>query len=252
MPSKQALIVLLPHPDDEFAVFPFLSQAHLEGRPLHLRWMTDGALGGVEPRARIAESMRALASVGIGPTSARSIGVEEALPDGCLHHHVDRALVALDASLGDIAGVPQVLLPAWEGGHQDHDAVHAIGRCLSARRGWPALAFPLYQGEGLPGPMFRVMAPLSGARVAIESRPALGARLRYLLACRHYRSQWRSFLGLWPFAVIRSLLLWRPHVLLDVDPDAPMDRPHPSALLYERRTGVRWDDVRAAVERLWP
>ena len=59
-------------------------------------------------------------------------------------------------------GTPdEVYLPAWEGGHQDHDAGHLLGLSLAAP-GLRLRQFPLYQGAGLPGPFFRVMAPLPG------------------------------------------------------------------------------------------
>jgi len=250
MRTEPALVALLPHPDDEFAILPLLEQANAEGRAIHLVWLTDGAFGGVDPEVRRQESLRALCSAGVQAATLAFVGIDGRIPDGRLHLSMDAAHAATVAALAAVEGPAELLLPAWEGGHQDHDAAHALGRAVARSRGFHALQYPLYQGEGLRGPVFRALAPLRASTV-VRTLPVGWADLRRLVrACRHYRSQWRSFVGLLPMALLR-LLVARSIVLCAVDPTAPLRPPHDGPLLYERRTAWRWPDLQAAVRPYW-
>jgi LmbE family N-acetylglucosaminyl deacetylase len=250
MRTEPALIALLPHPDDEFAILPLLERANIEGRTIHLVWLTDGAFGGVDPEVRRRESLRALQSVGVQPVTAAFVGIDGRIPDGRLHLSMAEAHAATVAALDAVDGPAELLLPAWEGGHQDHDAAHALGRAVARMRGFPVLQFPLYQGEGLRGPVFRALAPLRDSE-AIRVVPVGWADIgRVVRACLHYRSQWRSFVGLLPMVFVR-LSLARSIVLCAVDLAATLRPPHDGRLLYERRTAWRWRDLEAAVRPYW-
>jgi LmbE family N-acetylglucosaminyl deacetylase len=250
MRTELALIALLPHPDDEFAILPLLERANAEGRAIHLVWLTDGAFGGVDPEARRRESLRALRSVGVQPETVAFVGIDGGIPDGRLHLSMAEAHAATVAALDAVDGPAELLLPAWEGGHQDHDAAHALGRAVARSRGFPMLQYPVYQGEGLRGPVFRALAPLRASTV-VRAVPVGRADIgRLVRACLHYRSQWRSFVGLLPMVLLR-LLLARSIVLCAVDPTAPLRPPHGGPLLYERRTSWRWPDLQAAVRPYW-
>lgn len=251
MPSDLPLVALLPHPDDEFAILPFLSVAQREGRDLHLVWLTDGAAAGSDPGRRQAESEGVVGRFGLRPKTMRFIGIERGLPDGYLHEHMDRALLAVSDVLEGLPAEVELLLPAWEGGHQDHDAAHALGRAWARGRSAAMRQFPAYQGERWGGPWFEVLAPTTSMQVVAQQRLGLRDSFRLLRTCLGYRSQWRSFLGLLPMAALHLVILRRPIVLCAVDPDAPMTRPHAGLLLYERRTRWRWDVVRDALAGYW-
>ncbi len=250
MRTEPALIALLPHPDYEFAILPWLERANAEGRAIDLVWLTDGAFGGVDPEVRRQESLRALRSVGVQPHTLVFVGIDGGIPDGRLHLSMAEAHTATIAALDAVDGPAELLLPAWEGGHQDHDATHALGRAVARSRGFHALQYPLYQGEGLRGPVFRALAPLRASTV-VRALPVGWTDIgRLVRACLHYRSQWRSFVGLLPMMLLR-LLVARSIVLCAVDPEAPLCPPHDGPLLYERRTAWRWPDLQAAVRPYW-
>jgi hypothetical protein len=250
MRSDRPLVVLLPHPDDEFAVLPFLKREAQRGREVHLVWMTDGAAGGSAPALRAEESRSALAANGIDGFSFTFLGMDHALPDGRLHEHLVRAHDVLAAHLGLLQGSPELWIPAWEGGHQDHDATHALGCLVGLDRGALVREYPTYHGAGRGGPLFRVLSPLPGRRVVDRLSPGVFETWRLLSTCLCYRSQWRSFLGLLPMIALHLLVFRRPMVLCEVDPAMPVARPHAGALLYERRTEWRWDDLHSAVRGL--
>jgi LmbE family N-acetylglucosaminyl deacetylase len=208
MRTEPALIALLPHPDDEFAILPLLARAHAEGRATHLVWLTDGAFGGVDPEVRRQESLRALRSVGVQPHTLVFVGIDGGIPDGRLHLSMAEAHTATIAALDAVDGPAELLLPAWEGGHQDHDAAHALGRAVARSRGFHALQYPLYQGEGLRGPVFRALAPLRASTV-VRALPVGWTDIgRLVRACLHYRSQWRSFVGLLPNLITYHFYCW--------------------------------------------
>ncbi|MFN3730483.1 MAG: PIG-L deacetylase family protein [Fimbriimonadaceae bacterium] len=251
MRSDRPLVVLLPHPDDEFAVLPFLKREAQHGRELHLVWMTNGAVGRTLPALRAEESRNALAANGLGGVNSTFLGMDHALPDGRLHEHLVRAYAALTAHLDALQGSFELWIPAWEGGHQDHDATHALGCLVALGRGALVREYPTYHGAGRRGPLFRVLSPLPGRRVVDRLSPTVSETWRLLLTCFCYRSQWRSFLGLLPMITLHLLVFRRPMVLCEVDPAMPMARPHSGALLYERRTAWRWDDLQSAIQGLW-
>ena len=252
MRSDPPVLVLLPHPDDEFAVLPFLRRAVEEGRELHLIWLTDGGAGRAAPTLRARESLDALAAAGIRCATCRFLGIDERIPDGYLHRHMARTRVALLRALEPFDGPIELWVPAWEGGHQDHDAAHALGRSLAKDRPGVTLQFPLYRSGDRWGLSFTALSPLRGMRVARREHLAFGEAVRLLLTCLRYRSQWRSFLGLLPVAAVRLLVLRRPMVLCEIDIGSALDRPHPGVLLYERRTTWRWLDLRSALDELDP
>jgi N-acetylglucosamine malate deacetylase 1 len=252
MRSDLPLVVLLPHPDDEFAVLPFLGEAASAGRDIRLVWLTDGGAGRASPAVRKEESLSVLAASGIRGAMCRFLGMDEGLPDGELHRHLRRAKRALDGVVMGIPGPFELWLPAWEGGHQDHDATHALGRMVARQRDAEAWQYPVYRSGDRWGWTFTVLSPLPSMPLGRVVRLPIRDALALIRRCFGYRSQWRSFMGLLPLVAVRLLLLRRPMVMGPVDPTAPLERPHPGVLLYERRSACAWTDLRAAVSEFRP
>ncbi|MBT9160327.1 MAG: hypothetical protein DDT26_01604 [Dehalococcoidia bacterium] len=250
MLSEPPIVVLLPHPDDEFAILPFLEDESRRGRTLHLAWITNGGYAGMDPAIRRDESLSALRLCGVNPASLHFIGMENQLPDGSLHLHMPRAFEALKSALGDMPTSFELWLPAWEGGHQDHDAVHALGRSWARSYDTLALEYPLYNGAGLRGPLFRTLMSLPGKSAQKCRRFDLRALTKVIRTCFCYRSQWRSFVGLLPMVIAHCVFGGR-LTLSKVDLAAPMTKPHDGLLLYERRTSIRWADFGRAVKDYW-
>jgi hypothetical protein len=122
---------------------------------------------------------------------------------------------------------------AWEGGHHDHDASHAIGVAYAKRHGLLDRCFELPLYRKALGPFFRVLAPLPGE--AWQTRRLTrreGFRLSVLPF--RFRSQVKSWLGLYPGAFFRLVVL-RQETLRRVDPARLFAPPHRGSLFYERR-----------------
>lgn len=228
-------VFLLAHPDDEFACSIPIRHGVRAGDEVHCVYLTDGGYGGQSVRVRKEESLRALALLGVEPGRVHFIGAEHRLPDGALHRHFERAAAVLERLFDALGAVDVVHVPAWEGGHQDHDATQLVGAVVAQRAGVARIVqFPLYQGAGLPGPLFRVLAPLPANGPIAGVRANAGERWLAIRLCFSFSSQWRTWVGLLPFFALRMLMDGR-------FPEQPIDAmrwresPHSGDVLYERR-----------------
>jgi LmbE family N-acetylglucosaminyl deacetylase len=220
-------LFLFPHPDDEFAVALPLADLRALGIDVQCVYLTGGGYGGQATAPRREESLRVLASLGVYAGRVAFLDFE----DGRLHAALEPAFAALREHA---AGASAIYFPAWEGGHQDHDAAHLLGLALAREAHLEARQFPLYQGAGLPGPLFRVMAPLPAngpSRARRASQRECHAQMRRSHA---YPSQWKSWIGLWP-GVAWHLLADGCFHLQAVSVRRVHERPHAGALLFERR-----------------
>jgi len=238
--ERGPIFFLLAHPDDEFGVFPWIERALAQGRIVHCVWMTDGGWGGQDIGVRQRESEKVLAAMGVSTSSMCFLGGEHGIADGDLWNQLDPVIAALQAHYASVVPA-EVVVPAWEGGHHDHDACHLAGLAFAAVHGAQVLQYTLYQGKGLPGPAFRVLSPMveNGPRILVGV--SFSQRLRYILACLGFRSQWKSFVGLLPFYALKLCFTRHPFVLQPVLAERTAEKPHSGLLLYERRGGPSWE-----------
>jgi len=243
-------LFLFPHQDDEFGVFYQIEQERRAGRRVICIYVTDGSMT-ADPLRRNAESLAVLQKLGVAAGNVLFIGQELGIADGRLHMHVEALSERLNTFIAARPEIVSCYVPAWEGGHPDHDLLHAITLLLPAMQGRADIIrqFALYQGEGYNGPMFRVLKPLTG-NGPVELQPVrLLDRLRYLRLCLAYPSQWRSWVGLFPFVCLYYLFDGA-QKLQRVDGKRLTGQPHTGALYYERRAFLDWPTLRAAVDRL--
>jgi len=237
---------LLPHQDDEFGAFGLVEDCVAKAeRPVCI-FLTDGQANAAVGARRNRESQAVLRQLGVAQEDIFFLGTELRVPDGMLYQHLEQVYHALIRLLGGL-NIAQAYVPAWEGGHHDHDAAHALGvlLCETLSQKTP-LQFPLYNGVGLPGPLFRVLHPLPTNGEVQRVRFGLRRACRYLALCLCYRSQWRTWLGLYPFIALVTLSR-RGYALQQVNLRRMTERPHSGPLFYERRFGVDYADVSAAI-----
>lgn len=253
MRSDQPIVMLaiFAHPDDEFAIFPWIERALLRGNDVHVAWLTDGGWGGQDVKRRQQESEQVLGAMGVKRENMHFVGASVAIPDGELYR--SRSLkLAIDTML-ELArriGPTEVMAPAWEGGHQDHDAAHLVGLALMEATGAEGWEYSLYHGYKLQGPLFTVLSPIPRQEEAQQVlRTTLQQRLGFVLRCFRFRSQWKSFVGLLPFYAWK-LRRAGAFVRRPMQAGLTSSRPHEGALLYERRTKLSWDAFAAETEAL--
>lgn len=243
------VLCVLAHPDDESIFSTRISRDLAARHRVFCVYLTDGGAGRASPEVRERESRRMLGSLGVGDRQVFFPGIRHGIPDGGLPLHLTAALGRLEEAVG-AAPVRRIYTPAYEGGHQDHDAAHLIALAFASQRGllrrtWQV---PFYHGRGTPWKLFRTHDPLESNGRRLQRRLAAGEALRHTLLVRHYTSQWRTWLGLLPGLAWRRGVLRR-EWLQPVDPGVLHRRPHPGPLLYERLFGFSYETFREAAER---
>lgn len=250
MPTEaaHAALFLFAHQDDEFGVFQRILDCRRRGLRVACAYLTDGQTGTASAAQRNRESLAVLARLGVAPQDVFFAGSELGIGDARLPLHLDAACAWIDAWLGRFALIDTLYVTAWEGGHHDHDALHALAVTLAAERGllgrtWQ---FSLYQAKGLPGPLFRVLAPLPENGPAAAIRIPWRQRLQHLRACLSYPSQRNTWIGLFPFVLLHYLLRGVEQVQ-PVSPGRLREPPHAGALYYEKRKFFTWDRMTQAL-----
>jgi hypothetical protein len=243
-------LFLFAHQDDEFGVFAQIEQELRAGRRVCCVYVTDGAAT-VNPDLRDAESRAALKKLGVPDKGIIFVGRQLCIGDGRLHNHVDELFSWLNTFLNAQPKIVTCFIPAWEGGHPDHDILHAVAVELLALWNSPPLIwqYPLYNGRKCFGPFFRVMSPLPENGYIERKSISFRDRFRYIRLCLSYQSQWRSWLGLFPF-VAGHYLFNGSQYLQSVSRDRLKSPPHSRPLYYEHRGFLDWPTLRSAIQKL--
>jgi LmbE family N-acetylglucosaminyl deacetylase len=241
---QPAALFLFAHQDDEFGVFQKIMDEQRHGRRVFCAYLTDGAFEGESSVRRNRESLAVLTKLGVLEEDILFVGNILSIPDGSLPNHLKTASEWIIDWLVRYPIVEAIYLPAWEGGHHDHDALHAMGVIVAEEAGLIKVVrqFPLYNGYMCGGPLFRVLLPLpmNGA-IEIKQIPWIN-RLRFLRYCLSYPSQISTWLGLFPFALLHYFF-YGTQVLQTVSRDRIRHRPHSGPLYYERRGFFTWEKM---------
>ena len=236
---------VLAHFDDEYCALPLIWEARRQGLRQQFIYLADYRDARMGAR-RLAETRRFLGRQGIGPEAVIPLGLGGGAYDQSLHRSIDLMFPRL---LETVSATPvaRLVVPAWEGGHMDHDACAFMAVRLAARIGAPEIRqFTLYNGPGLPGPLLRGGAPLpeNGPVTRIGLTPP--DLLRWMAGVRAFPSQAYAWSGIWPamFAsVLRRGFGWQA-----LAPERIEARPHQGPLFYERMFRVPYAQVRAALD----
>lgn len=243
-------LFLFAHQDDEFGVFARIEQEVRAGRRVRCIYVTDGAAT-ADPDRREAESQAVLQQLGVATDDILFVGRQVCIGDGQLHRHIGVLADWFDRFLDVHTAIVSCFVPAWEGGHPDHDLLHAVVVELLATRESQAIVwqYPLYNGRNCPGPFFRLQSPLPENGPVDRQSIGWRDRLRYVRLCLAYPSQWRTWIGLFPFVCLHYLFSGVQQ-LQRVDRARLGQPPHSRPLYYERRSFLDWPTLRAAIESL--
>ncbi|MDW7967653.1 MAG: PIG-L family deacetylase [Thermoanaerobaculum sp.] len=239
-------MILLPHPDDELFLLPWLQRWQAKGWKLYLVYLTDGGAT-ANPAVRQRETEKVMARF-CSQATVWFLGMEYGVPDGKLLDHAQLVLETLNKHLPT---PNRVIAPAWEGGHHDHDVTAALAFAFASVRGLPhhVWSYPLYHGKGFPGQLFRISSPLPANGPHHYLPASCWQTLRAAMQMRTYRSQWRTMLAFSPSVLTKALL--RPVLpLARIRKSRLLSRPHAGKLLYERRFRVPYERVAQVVQKL--
>ena len=252
MIHESVAIFFFAHQDDEFAVFHQLCEERREGRRICCVYLTNGESRGVAAHVRNTESVAVLLKLGVAQRDILFVGQELSIGDGALPDNMDTARSWLVAWIAQCSDVAAIYVPAWEGGHPDHDAAHAIVVSVMAQSNTldKARQFSLYNSYRCPAPFFRVLSPLAANGQVVESRIPYADRFRFLALCLSYRSQTKTWIGLFPF-VLWNYLVKGTQCLQPISLERMRSRPHPGTLYYEARKFDDWPRFSARLQAHW-
>jgi LmbE family N-acetylglucosaminyl deacetylase len=239
-------LFLLAHYDDEYCAWPLIETWRRAAEPMVFVYTAPPREPDLRARRR-AETLALLGSMGLADAL-----LDEPDPPGCdgeLPAAAPAWLERLRARLAQ-AGVSRIVVPAWEGGHTDHDLCAALGLALAHRLGVaePVIQVPLYNGERTRGPLFEGGHVLAANGAAERVRLSPIQWLRFAAAVRFFPSQAGVWSTLWPATMWSYLKAgYRFQRLSTVRIG---ERPHSGPLLYERRGYARFEDVAAVAARL--
>jgi hypothetical protein len=237
-------LFLFAHQDDECGVFQAIYSELKSGSVVHCCYFTSGTSSGLDSVRRDTESQDVLVSLGVEPKNIHFIGGKHAIPDGNLVNHINFAYEWILSFLKNNGNSVNIYLPAWEGGHPDHDILHAAGVIAAKHAGFinTTNQFPLYNGYYCFGPLFRTLLPLTENGEVRFSRITIFNRFRFLGFCLRYPSQLKTWVGLFPFFLLHYFF-WGSQSLQKVSLDRLNQKPHRGSLYYERRKFSSWNKV---------
>jgi LmbE family N-acetylglucosaminyl deacetylase len=241
--AQPVALFLFAHQDDEFGVFQQILNEQQRGRAVLCAYLTDGASATVSPAVRNAESLRVLSGLDVPERNVIFAGEELGIRDAALPLHMPAVEKWLRAMIAAHT-VERIYVTAWEGGHHDHDALHAVAvrLCYALGRESQVLQYSLYNGKDCPGPFFSVLKPLAENGTVEQHRISLRNRYRFLRYCLSYPSQRKTWIGLFPFVALRYLL--SPYQQLQgVSLERLKCRPHEGNLYYEKRNFFTWNQM---------
>jgi LmbE family N-acetylglucosaminyl deacetylase len=248
--TKPIALFLFAHQDDEFGVYQLIVDEQRRGRRVVCAYLTDGGTTRATPIQRNQESLEVLSKLGVAKENVFFAGDALSIPDGGLPEHLESAARFIRELLARCSPLNSIYVPAWEGGHHDHDALHAITVSIAHENGLLAYVrqVPLYNGYRCSGPLFRVFMPIALNGATEEIRIPWRSRLRFMRYCLSYPSQALTWTGLFPFVflhyVFRGTQLLQPVTLERI-----RQRPHDRPLYYERRNFFTWEKMEDCLSR---
>lgn len=242
MHEKQIALFLFAHQDDEFGVYHQILIERRRGSCIMCAYLTSGMPFGMSCTRRNQESMSVLGKLGVPPENIVFAGELLHIADGTLADSMKTASTWMASFLTSLSSIDSVFVPAWEGGHPDHDSLHAITvqLCSELPVNRPLVRqFPLYNASRCPKPFYRVLAPLRENGAVVSSRIPWRHRVRFLGFALSYHSQMKSWVGLFPFLLAHYILrgtqdLQVAHI------NRIHQRPHNGTLYYEQRHFSTW------------
>lgn len=243
-PEQLSEIFVFAHQDDESAVYQKVVDALQMGHRVVCVFVTSGVTKGLDSSKRNIESTLVLKSLGVIPNQIYFGGDIVGIADGDLVNLLDQAAQWLEELFLNNGPLNRIYLPAWEGGHPDHDALHAI--CVSIGKKHSFLdvmrQYSLYNGYHCKGPLFRTFLPLLENGPVEKEKITWANRVRFLKNCLQYPSQAKTWIGLFPMMLIHYIF-WGTQNLQCVSFNRIMSRPHSGSLYYERRKFADFKNV---------
>ena len=186
----ERILFLAPHPDDELvAAAVSMARTRAAGGAIHILFLTTGvpapdqlwpwrrADHATRVTTRRSEALRVADALNSVP-----IGFSE-WPSRSLKSHIEQALAWISQCIREYA-IEAIWVPAWEGGHQDHDVANFLAS--HAANGRPVIEFAEYNWAHGSSHWHRFAVPNGTETVLRLTGDEIGAKKRLLAM---YRSE---------------------------------------------------------------
>jgi hypothetical protein len=248
---KSSAVFLFAHQDDEFGVFQKIFDELGAGRNVYCIYLTTGVPLGCLSEKRNQESVSVLMSLGVLRENILFIGGDLLIQDGGLMDNLVIARSWLRSWISHVSNIHSIYLPAWEGGHPDHDSLHAIGVIVANELSFldSVWQYPLYNGYRCRGQLFRVLKALPSNGAILNRKISLHNRFKFLGLMMQYPSQTKTWIGLFPFVLFHYIFFGTQSIqrasLLNI-----YKPPHSEYLYYERRKFSTWKKMLEKIKML--
>lgn len=247
--SDYKLVVLLPHYDDEvFVVFPLLQIPKYKEQILFVFIIQD------KSEVRKKESLRFLQSYGFSIKQVLFLDQLISVPDGAVIQYLQTIESYLKKYLNPFQ-LDYFIAPAWEGGHQDHDACYVLSNKLALDFSCQSAHYCTYTGYKSKGKFFNIIKPIpnqnqeiSYSNLTVEPISMLQI-LGLIWRIRFFPSQFKTWIGILPMLIIR-LFTYRKIPMLMGDLKISQKPPHDGLLLYERYSRMTYEQFKKHLEAI--
>lgn len=234
---NKKLIIILAHQDDEIFIFNRIYDFKNK-KNIHVFYLTSGLRREsikFKNNYREKESLNVLLKLGLLKKNINFIGSKLSINVNELYLSLDKVFNEIQKKIKSIKGSKNIITHSLEGGHEDHDACYYISKKIFYNNEIEkAYQFSAYNGKNLPFTFFRVLSPISNNGKKIKFYYNLKSRFFFVFLLFFYPSQFKIWIGLYPFLVYKYM--FDKYYEMQLLPKNNFQKkPHKGELLYEKR-----------------
>lgn len=235
------VLIFIPHQDDEVFIFPYLMMLRKSSRAVKIIYLTNGEYRNFKSEIRNIESINSLGQIGINRESIFFLGEKLNIYDGSVVFNLEAIYKEIIKIFRNNNNISEILMPAWEGGHHDHDATNFLISFIAGKLNLHTKIrqFYTYNCDHKIKPFFNVLKPLKSDSDNISIKFSLADGIKSLLSIRFYKSQLIPFIGLGPQLFYVFIFIRNIH--FNTSLKNHYNKPHNGKLLYERRNRFSYD-----------
>lgn len=233
--QKKISFFILSHQDDEFAARHILELELQKKNKIIVIYLSNGCT----ENNRISDIRNEESKLALKDLAEEIIFLGDILSiyDGHIIFNLNNIYTKLLEIISIyMNNIDCIYAPAYEGGHHDHDATNVIVSKISAHLDLidKTFQFPIYHGRKIPFGLFKVLSAIKENGVQHQINISTLFKIRLLKSCILYKSQIRSFIGLYPALIVKLTLSTHLHIQKMNIFNSCM-RPHEGSLFYEKR-----------------
>jgi LmbE family N-acetylglucosaminyl deacetylase len=239
--------ILLPHMDDEVFIIPYLVEVKsLSYDQVSIYYLTksEGRNLRFSQEIREKESLQMVKSI-LPSADVEFLGRKYNVGDQHLHESLSEIFKYLEEQLENNCDV--LISTHFEGGHIDHDSAGILTGQLAKSLGCNFFTFNLYSARQKNSSLYRVAKSTEWSLEQKKIKIRLPVYFHSLLIPYIYKSQIRTWVGIYPPLIWRFLVRRKSH--LNVSPEFnPFSKPNNGRVLYENRFDGRYDQWVSKIE----